>query len=75
MLFCPVMVGTGAGLIVTASEEAVPLPQEFVPVTETLPEVIPKVTVILFVLVPDVMTVPGGTVQLYPVAFAIGGTE
>src|SRR5450759_4547833 len=69
------MVGTGAGFTVMASVEAPPLPHEFVPITETLPDVVPRVTVMVFVLAPPVIVDPAGTVQIYPVALAIGGTE
>ena len=56
----PVMVGTGKALTVTAREEAVPFPQVPTPATVTLPEVEPKVRVMVFVPVPAVMEAPAG---------------
>ena len=47
-----------------------PVPQVLVPKTETFPLVVkgPKSTVIEFVLVPEMMVLPEGTLQTYPVA-------
>ena len=75
MLFWPVMVGTGAGFMVMASVEALPLPHEFVPITETLPDVHVKLIVMVLVLTPDAIVAPGGMPQIYVVALVIGGTE
>jgi hypothetical protein len=71
----PLIVGTGARLTVTERVEEVPFPQVLVPYTETVPEAFPNVTVIVFVFEPAVITDPGGTAQVYPVAFVIGATE
>ncbi len=43
---------------------AVPLPQVFVGVTCTLPDVVAKETVIALVFVPPVIVAPAGSVQL-----------
>lgn len=40
------------------------VPQSLVPVTETLPELVPQFTVILGDPVPDAIVAPAGTVQL-----------
>ena len=70
------MVGVGTGLTVTARVETGPFPHALlVPLTATLPEALPNVTVMVFVLAPLVMYAPGGTVHTYPVAFVIGNTE
>jgi hypothetical protein len=71
----PEIVGVGAGLTEMAFIELLPLPHEFVPITDTFPDVVPRVTVMLLVLAPEVIVDPVGTVQIYPVALAIGGTE
>jgi hypothetical protein len=75
MEFWPVIVGTGAKVTATATLDTGPFPQVFVPFTATFPAVFPKVTVILFVFAPAVITAPAGRVQTYPVAFTIGATE
>lgn len=59
-----VEVMVGAALTVTESVREVPDPHEVEGVTETVPPVVPMVTVILFVPVPAVMVHPEGTVQL-----------
>jgi hypothetical protein len=70
------MVGTvGNGFTLTNSVAVLPLPQEFVPITETLPDVQAKVTVMVLVLRPEVIVAPGGTPQIYVEALVIGGTE
>ena len=66
----PVMAPAALGEVdkVTAVELLVPLPQALVGVTSTLPEVVPKLTVIVLVEVPLVIDAPVGTVHVYPVA-------
>ena len=54
------------GLIVTprfAEDGPLPQPLALVPATETFPLAVPKVTVILFVLAPEVMLAPAGRLQ------------
>jgi hypothetical protein len=65
----------GALLTVIVREDGLPFPQLLVGVTEIVPPAVPKVTVILLVLAPDVMVAPAGTVQLYPAAPATGEIE
>ena len=75
----PFAVTTGVGgMGETATfnpEEVVPEPQEFVPITVMSPVSEPKSTVTEFVFVPLAIEAPGGTVQAYPVALAIGVVE
>ena len=66
----------GNGFTTTANVDAAPAPQEFVPATVTFPLIEPtgKSTVIIVVFAPAVIIAPAGTVQLYPVAFAMAET-
>jgi len=59
----PLIVGTGNGLTVTASEEEGPAPQVPVPATVTGPDVLPKVTVMTLVPDPAVIDAPAGSVH------------
>ena len=52
-----------AGVVVTLIDREVPFPQELDGVTETLPEEVPEVIVMLFVPCPAVTDQPEGTVQ------------
>jgi hypothetical protein len=68
----------GNGFTVTAKgEDALPLPQAFVPWTVIVPDeaVEEKSTVILFVLAPDAIVAPKGKLQIYPVALVIEAME
>jgi hypothetical protein len=64
MLFDPVMVGTGRGITETASDAVGPFPQALTPQAVTFPGLVPKVTVMVSVFVPAVMTAPGGRVHV-----------
>ena len=56
--------------------DTTPLPQALVPFTVITPVPgVVKFTLILLVLPPEIIVAPVGTVQTYPVAFAIAGTE
>jgi hypothetical protein len=61
--------------MLTARFDTGPLPHELTPQTDTFPEAVPNVTVMLLVLAPAVITAPGGRVQLYPVALDMGTME
>ena len=58
----------GIEVTVTAEVEAALSPQVFSAVTETLPEVAPKSTVMDVVPWPEATVAPEGTVQVYAVA-------
>ena len=67
------VIGTGADnikFLLTANVFAELDPQALLDLTLTLPEVLPKVTVIEVVPWPSFITVPEGRLHLYDVAFA-----
>ena len=59
---------TTFGFTVTLKLLAALDPQALFAVTETVPDVLPKVTTIELVLAPDVILAPVGNVHVYPVA-------
>jgi hypothetical protein len=65
----------GGVVTVTARQLAALVPHAFEAVTHTLPEVLPKLTVIDVVPCPDAMVAPAGTVQVYDVAFTTEAIE
>jgi hypothetical protein len=58
----------GGGVIVTAVQACVLVPQGPVASTQTLPGLEPKVTLMEVVPCPELIVAPAGTVQLYVVA-------
>jgi hypothetical protein len=57
-------VAVGNGFTVTAVQTCVPVKQALEGVTQTFPELVPKVTVMVLVPCPLVTVAPLGTVQL-----------
>jgi len=57
-----------AGVTVTLKLDPVPLKQLLLGITATVPELLPKLTVIDVVPCPDVIVAPAGTVHVYVVA-------
>jgi hypothetical protein len=76
-LVIPLIVpGTGGTeVIVIASVDGLLVPQALTEATVILPEVLPKVTEILFVPVPEVIVAPAGSAHEYETAPLTGTTE
>jgi hypothetical protein len=69
VIFCGVVTLTARQLA------ALPVPHEFIAVTQICPDVFPIVTVMVVVPCPDVIVAPGGTDQLYETAPETGEIE
>ena len=71
----PVLPTDGVGFTVTPMQVTELVPHALDAETQTLPEVLPKVTVIERVPCPAVMMAPGGTVQFLIGGVPTGATE
>jgi hypothetical protein len=77
VLSLPKSGGLGLGWTVINNDDVTPSWQQLVPKTEIFPEtaLFAIFTVMVLLLIPLVIINPCGTFQIYPVEYAITGTE